>query len=260
MTDSDFSSERTFEKYAANGGGLQGRVTISEGRRIIELFKPADASTTMHLMSDLWFDEMIDDASLPYAPERMKNDLQIVLDWLGVRTVKDIGTEQRQQWARGFEQYLMEGKAPSASLVSSFKYFREQLQTIYRTPAALGTPITDGIRGVFDRMLTTDEEIAKMRAAQVGPRSGPDAGQSSANEHGTAANFHFPPHPVSSAKPAALAAKGLAGFAGGFILAFGLELLLFWGTEYVSGHRLRHHRCRVDCDADSGWMRWMDDV
>ncbi|HWN48554.1 MAG TPA: hypothetical protein VNO18_01750 [Xanthobacteraceae bacterium] len=239
MSDSDISRERTFEKYATDESGLQGRVTISEGRRTIELFKPADASTTMHLMSDLWFDEMVHDTSLPYAPESIKNDLEIVLDWLGVRTVKDIGTEQRQQWARGFEQYLMEGKAPSASLVSSFKYFREQLRTIYRTPDVLGPPITDGIRGVFDRMLATNEEIAKMRAVEAGPHTVSAISRSSTDRRGNATTLCPTPDSVSSVRSSVLAAKGLAGFASGFILMFGLELLLFWGMEFVSGHRLR---------------------
>jgi hypothetical protein len=58
-----------------------------------------------------------------------------------------------EKFARGFEQYMREGVAPSERLARVFSNFRRWLTTIYRTAKGLGKPISDDIRDVFDRML-----------------------------------------------------------------------------------------------------------
>lgn len=81
----------------------------------------------------------------------------------------DVGMQE--QWARGFEQYLMEGKAPSVELRGAFEKFRAWLVSIYKRLAGLNVTISDDIRGVMDRMLATDQEISKAKAetGDVGP-------------------------------------------------------------------------------------------
>lgn len=78
----------------------------------------------------------------------------------------DVGMQE--QWARGFEAYLMEGKAPSADLRSAFEKFRSWLISIYKRLAGLNVTISDDIRGVFDRMIATDEEIEKAQVETGG--------------------------------------------------------------------------------------------
>ncbi|TAN59630.1 MAG: hypothetical protein EPN20_14760 [Magnetospirillum sp.] len=59
----------------------------------------------------------------------------------------------------------MEGKAPSAGLEGAFSRFRAWLVSIYRALHGAGNAINDDIRGVFDRLIATDEH----RAAAAGP-------------------------------------------------------------------------------------------
>ena len=67
----------------------------------------------------------------------------------------------QEQWARAFETYLMEGKAPSNALRSAFEAFNAWLLEVYRrVKGNLDVNVSDELRGVFDRMLATDEEIA----------------------------------------------------------------------------------------------------
>ncbi|WP_045764611.1 zeta toxin family protein [Xanthomonas albilineans] len=73
-------------------------------------------------------------------------------------------TEQHEQFARGFEAYLGEGRAPSADLQSVFSQFRAWLLGVYRTLAGLKVQLTDEVRGVFDRMLATEAEIEVAQA------------------------------------------------------------------------------------------------
>ncbi len=81
----------------------------------------------------------------------------------------DVGTQE--QFARGFEAYLMEGKAPSTELREVFRRFRAWLLEVYRKLRGLNVTINDEVRGVFDRMLATDAEIetARSSAGDSGP-------------------------------------------------------------------------------------------
>jgi hypothetical protein len=147
----------------------RGRITLQENRAIVDLFANADQSTFMHEMGHKWLEEMIRDAAADDAPAGVKSDLAAVLKWLGVEKASDIGTEQHEQWARGFEQYLAEGKAPSSRLAAAFAKFKDWLLSIYHGLVSFDAPLSDDVRGVMDRMLASDREIAEMREAPPHP-------------------------------------------------------------------------------------------
>lgn len=64
-----------------------------------------------------------------------------------------------EDFARGFEAYLFEGKAPSIEMQGVFQRFRAWLLNVYRSIAGLNINLNAEIRGVFDRMLATTEQI-----------------------------------------------------------------------------------------------------
>ena len=88
-----------------------------------------------------------------------------MLDWLGAKDAESITEDQHEKWARGWEQYLRDGKAPSAALARAFEAFKAWLKAIYRTLRGLGKEIPDSIRAVMDRLVATDDEIAAQRAS-----------------------------------------------------------------------------------------------
>lgn len=98
-------------------------------------------------------------------PPQIKHDYGAILSWLGAKNWGSLTTEQHERFARAFEKYLYEGNAPSLSLVSTFARIKAWLFKIYRDGRELNVEIDDTIRGVFDRMLATDEEIQLMRAS-----------------------------------------------------------------------------------------------
>lgn len=68
------------------------------------------------------------------------------------------------------ETYFMEGKAPSAKLRRVFAGFRDWLLNIYKNMRAIFSSagfenhrLTDDVRAVFDRMLTTDDILSRSR-------------------------------------------------------------------------------------------------
>lgn len=149
----------TFENPAENGA-----VTFTDQRKIIDLFKSANASTALHEFGHIWLEELLTDAAHPEAPMELRHDRDVVLGWLGAKEGEPLTTEQHEQWARGFEQYLRDGKAPSTALAKAFEAFKGWLKEIYRSVTKLGVPISDDIRGVMDRLIATDEEIADKRS------------------------------------------------------------------------------------------------
>lgn len=137
----------------------RGKVRISEGKKpIITLMKDANASTFVHESGHVYLEELARDAFHPNAPAQLKDDLDTTLSWLGVKSVEDIKTKQHEKWARGFEQYLREGVAPSKELAGVFARFKEWLLQIYESLRGLGAPINDDIKGVFDRLLATEPQ------------------------------------------------------------------------------------------------------
>ncbi len=137
------------------------------GRRQFRIFltKKADASTLLHESAHAYFEMLGDLAEAPGASERLKQDWTTARKWVGAEDGKPLTEEQKEKLARGFEVYLLEGRAPSSALAEAFASFRRWLFDIYKSIKALGIELDDNIRGVFDRMLATEQEIERARSA-----------------------------------------------------------------------------------------------
>lgn len=169
---------------------------VGNGDTVIRLFQSADLSTMLHesghyfltVLRDLaskgetaaatdfeavkgWWREnagkVAKDANRATANAGVSSD--DVIRALDTGTTGDaakdaaIDVGMQEQFARGFEAYLMEGKAPNAELRTAFEKFRAWLFSVYQKLAGLNVTVSDDIRNVFDRMIATDNEIAKAR-------------------------------------------------------------------------------------------------
>lgn len=142
----------------------RGRIRFNDQRQFkIELLKDADLSTFLHETGHFYLEVLGDLATQENANPEIQKDFQSVLEWMGVESKDQIGTEQHEKWARGFEAYLMEGKAPSQALRNAFVKFRAWLASIYKKMTNLNVDLTDDVRGVMDRMLATNEQIEAAR-------------------------------------------------------------------------------------------------
>jgi hypothetical protein len=168
-----------YEQSAAGGArGSYQRATDPYGNpaNIIKLTQSADLSTALHEFGHFYLFQLIDDATLPGATDeargKLQADLQAILDHVGVKI--DVTTATADQihavmtrdahelWARSFEVYLREGKAPSSTLRDAFASFSAWLTRIYKTLKAIPDyrkNLTPEVRGVMDRLLATDEAI-----------------------------------------------------------------------------------------------------
>lgn len=149
--------------------GARGKINIMDGRRpIITLMKDANASTFIHESGHQWLEELMRDSAHDQAPDQLKADAQTTRKYLGVIEGEGITTRQHEKFARSFEQYMREGIAPSPGLARVFAQFRNWLVNIYQTLKGLGAPINEDIRGVFDRMLSTEPQRTVIAPERIG--------------------------------------------------------------------------------------------
>jgi len=141
----------------------RGSVQIHSEGYLISLFQNADLSTLLHETGHVFIEEMERVVHSGAADEPLRRDYDTLRNWLGAETGVPLSVEQREQIARGFESYLMEGKAPAEELNGAFARFRRWLMKVYES-ARLNVELTDEVRGVFDRMIATEREIATTAA------------------------------------------------------------------------------------------------
>jgi len=160
----------------------RGAIRFGADRQVaIEFFAQADLSTFLHESGHFYLEVLRDLANqvadLPAdvrtdTQQQMLADLATLQTWFADEEHAGAGfsVKQHEQFARGFEAYLMEGKAPNAELRSVFARFRAWLLGIYRSFRSLNVQLTPEVRHVFDRMLATDAAIeAAQQDAQQRP-------------------------------------------------------------------------------------------
>ena len=164
-------SVTTEQRSYAQGeeGGERGRIRLPAGgvadaQTVIELFDGADLSTVLHESAHFFLEVFTTLASDASAPADMQADLATIRKHLG-NEGETWTTEQHELWARSFEGYAMEGKAPSLELQDAFARFKGWLTHIYRTIRGIGeVRLNAEVRAVMDRMVATEDQIAAAQA------------------------------------------------------------------------------------------------
>lgn len=153
--------------------GPRGQIRFGKDRQFnIDLLAGADKSTFLHETGHFMFEVFADLATAEGANEQIKADYKALLDWYGVESRDQIKTEHHEKFARGFEQYLMTGKAPTSALRKAFNTFKTWLTEIYRQikGSDLDVNLTPEVTEILDRMLATDEELDAAQNKMGGPR------------------------------------------------------------------------------------------
>lgn len=167
---------------AAAGGfplfqGPRGQIRVGDVTQdptVITLLQRADLSTFLHESGHFFLEVLMHVAAQPDAPQRVVDDMNAFLKWTGVESMgqwsKMTTNEKREhheRFARGFEAFLYEGNAPSLELKSLFQRFRDWLLTVYRSLTQLNVELNPEVRGIFSRMLASDQAIREAEQ-QVG--------------------------------------------------------------------------------------------
>lgn len=155
---------------------------ITQGANIT-LLKNADASTFIHELGHFFLEVYADVASKPDAPQVIVDDMNQLFNWFGIESTeqpaidvwRNMNIEQKrfyhEKLARGFEQYAMEGTAPTLELSRVFAKLRSFMLSAYKSLKQFfersGEPgLTPEVRQVFDRMLASEDAINKAQAVR----------------------------------------------------------------------------------------------
>jgi hypothetical protein len=145
-------------------GQIENALSGPNIQKIIRHFEGSDPSTTIHELGHfitalLW--------------ETGDSDYLTLAEFAGVDSERALAgvaswtREEHERTAKAFEAYLMEGRAPSQRLQIAFQKMKEWLLNIYKSITSLGVELDDNVRGVFDRMLTTEIERAENPILEV---------------------------------------------------------------------------------------------
>lgn len=172
-------------------GKIRGAFDANSGA--IHLFDAADQSSFIHESAHMYLMEMERMVQEEGAPKQLVKDWHTIQDWAsyaggrlddykGTRLEKEFAVyeaairkaresgdtvaikaaEERwmqERFARAFERYIAEGKAPVKELQGPFRRFKKWLIGIYRDLRNLGKEPTDDVRRAMDRMVASDDEI-----------------------------------------------------------------------------------------------------
>ncbi len=192
--------------YQESRGQIAFANDITQQASVMSLLKNADLSTFIHESGHFFLEVQTDLANriaaraaqgeqIGEGERSIMDDMNKTLAWMGVKATPEMSAldhwayltpdEKRpyhEQWARGFEAYAFEGKAPSLDLQHAFQTFRAWLVNVYRAllksvnasktdvAGAMKVELSDEVRSVMDRMLATSDQIAEAEAARdMGP-------------------------------------------------------------------------------------------
>ena len=173
---------------------VRGEISKEDGKRIITLFESADESTFMHEMGHMFLMDLDELAKMDEASAKELETVNAWAEWhegaaeeykdtdfadefrdhenaiLAVKKSGDAVAEKaalerwrQERFARGFEMYLSEGKAPSAAMRSVFRRFKAFLRKIYNLAKNAGAMPSVEVQAVMARMIATENEIAEAK-------------------------------------------------------------------------------------------------
>lgn len=129
---------------------------------VVTLFESSDLSTFLHESGHFFLQAYRDLAA--ENPE-IQADLDTLTKWMGVDNAQQIGLEEHEMFARAFENYLYEGKAPNVELQTLFDRFKAWLLNVYKSATQFNIELNDEVRNVMNRMLATEEAIKEAEFA-----------------------------------------------------------------------------------------------
>jgi hypothetical protein len=140
-----------------NGRAAAAVEFLEDGRALVRALEQPDLASFLHEIGHV------------FRRDLDPGDLRTLTRWLGEGGVVTRAGEEK--FARAFELYLRDGRAPTAALQGVFNRLRLWLSQIYRSARELfvGRHLPDDIRDVFDRLLARDVDSPPIDTAPPAP-------------------------------------------------------------------------------------------
>ena len=144
--------------FQNEGGRIKGAIDFqNDNKASVYIFDGANISTLAHEITGHLGRRVLE--KLSEQDENFAKDYQAAMDWAGVFN-GEWSVAADEKFARGFEKYLRDGKAPTAALKNVFEKLRSWLINIYRKikGSSIDIELTPEITAVFDNLLRPQKE------------------------------------------------------------------------------------------------------
>jgi hypothetical protein len=131
--------------YQKAGDTAKGAATFAkDGKALLQFFSTADVSTHLHEMSHVMRRHLT------------SSDDEIAARFVGATDGAKWTVDQEEKWARGFENYIRTGKAPSSGIKAVFDRLKEWMTSIYQKVIGSsigGVKLTPEIKELYGRLI-----------------------------------------------------------------------------------------------------------
>ena len=122
---------------------------------VIRIFESADFSTLPHEIAHYWLDNMWSYVRSGNASEKYRQRWNVIANWLNVRPEQAILTRgQQEKFARGYEQYLLNGNLPTPIIKGAFDDYDRWLKRVYGDMNRLNIRLSEDAVRFFQSMTT----------------------------------------------------------------------------------------------------------
>jgi hypothetical protein len=181
--ESEIADLRRLKQEGDDEAQARGHLSIISGPKgkkyEIHLGPGADASTLAHETGHWLVDTLADAAAQPGADPELVRDHAALLKWAGYADPSDrekgLNVPAEEKISHAWEIYLAEGKSPTKALESVFGRFAKWMAKIYTSAKSIGSSyeqrygqpldMNEQVRGIFDRLLASSDDIEQDKAA-----------------------------------------------------------------------------------------------
>jgi hypothetical protein len=144
--------------FQQEGGNIKGAIDfINDNKASVYVFDGADISTLAHEFTGHLGRRFLE--KLAESNEAFAKDYESIKKWAGVKD-NTWSTRAEEKFARAFERYLREGKAPTKALSAVFENLKKWLTQIYNTikGSSIDVELTQEVKDVFGGLLGAKAE------------------------------------------------------------------------------------------------------
>jgi hypothetical protein len=144
--------------FQQEGGNIKGAIDfINDNKASVYVFDGADISTLAHEFTGHLGRRFLE--KLAESNEAFNKDYESIKKWAGVKD-NTWSTRAEEKFARAFERYLREGKAPTKALTAVFENLKKWLTQIYNTikGSSIDIELTQEVKDVFGGLLGAKAE------------------------------------------------------------------------------------------------------
>ena len=122
---------------------------------VIKIFESADFSTLPHELAHYWLDNMWRYVRSGNASEKYRQRWNVIANWLNVKQKQAFLTRgQQEKFARGYEQYLLNGNLPTPIIKGAFDDYDRWLKRVYGDMNRLNVRLSEDAVRFFQSMTT----------------------------------------------------------------------------------------------------------